>query len=182
MTGEAGTNAPLRVLFVCTANICRSPHMELTARALAGEGSGLTFASAGTHGFHETPMDAVMAGTLPAGAAEAFRSRRLDAGVLDEADVVLTAEASHRAQILEEHPHLVRSVFTLGQLYVALERHPDLRGRALLEAVAQRRTPARSADDVDDPYRRGVAAAEAAAGRISAMLSVIVPRLQEADR
>ena len=172
---------PLRVLFVCTANICRSAHMELTARALAGEGSGLVFASAGTHGFVEAPMDAVMAGTLPAGAAGSFRSRRPDASLLEEADVVLTAEASHRSLILEDHPHLVRSVFTVGQFYVAVEREPGLRGRALVEAVARRRTPARVADDVTDPYRRGVVAAEAAAGRISTMLSVIVPRLREAD-
>ena len=172
---------PMRVLFVCTANICRSAYMELTARALAGEGSGLVFTSAGTHGFLESPMDAVMAATLPAGSADAFRSRRLDASVLEAADLVLTAEASHRALILEEHPHLVRSVFTVGQFYVALEREPELRGRALVEAVARRRTPARAVDDVADPYRRGVAAAEAAAGRISTMLSVIVPRLREAD-
>ena len=175
------TDGSMRVLFVCTANICRSAHMELTARELAGQGSGLLFTSAGTQGFLESPMDAVMAATLPDGSAESFRSRRLDAAALEEADVVLTAEASHRALILEEHPHLVRKVFTLGQFYTAIERHPELRGRALVEAVGRRRTPARAADDVEDPYRRGIAAAEAAAGRISTMLSVIVPRLRETD-
>ena len=172
---------PLRVLFVCTANICRSAHMELTARALAGEDAGIVFASAGTHGFLDSPMDADMAGTLHPGSAETFRSRRLDTAMLTEADVVLTAQASHRSWILEEHPQLFRTVFTLGQFYVAAERHPDLRGRALVEAVARRRTPARPTDDVEDPYRRGIAAAEAAAGRISTMLTVIVPRLREAD-
>ncbi len=172
---------PLRVLFVCTANICRSPHMELTARALAGADPGLVFASAGTHGFVDSPMDADMAGTLGPGSADTFRSRRLDAALLAEADVVLTAQASHRSWILEEHPQLFSRVFTLGQFHAAIEHHPDLRGRALVEAVARRRTPARPADDVEDPYRRGIAAAEAAAGRISTMLSMIVPRLQEAS-
>ena len=172
---------PLRVLFVCTANICRSPHMELTARALAGEDSGLVFASAGTQGWTDSPMSPEMAGTLTPGTADTFRSRRINGAMLAEADVVLTAEASHRSWILEEHPQLLRKVFTLGQFYVAIERHPELRGRALVEAVAQRRTPARPADDVADPYRRGVAAAEVAAGRISTMLSVIVPRLREVD-
>ena len=172
---------PLRVLFVCTANICRSPHMELTARALAGADSGVVFTSAGTHGFVDSPMNPEMAGTLDAGAADSFRSRRLDARLLAEADLVLTAEASHRTWILEEHPQLVRKVFTLGQFHAAVDQHPDLRGRALVEAVASRRTPARAADDVADPYRRGIAAAETAAGRISTMLSVIVPRLRAAD-
>ena len=36
---------PLRVLFVCTANISRSPFMELTARSLAGEGADVVFAT-----------------------------------------------------------------------------------------------------------------------------------------
>ena len=172
---------PLRVLFVCTANICRSPHMELTARALAGEDSGLEFSSAGTQGWVDEPMNPEMAATLPAGSADLFRSRRLDAQILDGVDLVLTAEAAHRSRILEEFPHRVRSVFTLGQFAAAVERHPDLCGRALVEAVGARRTPARPADDVDDPYRRGTAAAQAAAGTISTMLSVIVPRLREAD-
>ena len=39
---------PLRVLFVCTANICRSPAMELIARDLAGSAE-VVFTSAGTH-------------------------------------------------------------------------------------------------------------------------------------
>ncbi len=46
------TPHPLNVLFVCTANICRSPYMELTARHLAGD-AAVTFASAGTHGFDD---------------------------------------------------------------------------------------------------------------------------------
>ena len=40
---------PLRVLFVCTANICRSPAMELIARDLAGPTPTSSFSSAGTH-------------------------------------------------------------------------------------------------------------------------------------
>jgi protein-tyrosine-phosphatase len=155
--------------------------MELTARELAGEASGLVFSSAGTQGFVDSGMDEVMAGTLAAGAADSFRSRRVDARILEDADLVLTAESSHRARILEEHPHLVRRVFTLGQFHRAVAEHPDLRGRALVEAVGRRRTPALPADDVDDPYRRGVSAAEVAAGRMSTMLSVIVPRLGEVD-
>ena len=171
----------LRVLFVCTANICRSPLMEITARALAGEDSGLEFTSAGTQGWVDQPMNPEMSRTLPPGAADAFRSRLLDANILAGADLVLTAEAAHRSHILEEFPQRIRTVFTLGQFAAAVEQHPGLRGRALVEAVGSRRTPARPADDVDDPYRRGEAAADAAAGTISTMLSVIVPRLREAD-
>jgi protein-tyrosine-phosphatase len=166
----------MKVLFVCTANICRSPFLELSARALAGD-ADLEFSSAGTQGWVDQPMSPEMAGLLPAGTANGFRSRRLDATILREADLVLTAEAAHRAHILEEHPQHFRKVFTVGQLAAFATEHPELRGRELVEAAGKRRTAARPEHDIADPYRRGIAAAEAAAGTISTMLSVIVPRL-----
>ena len=58
---------PLRVLFVCTANICRSPFLELTARQLASGSTDVQFASAGTQGFTDHAMDEVMTQTLPPG-------------------------------------------------------------------------------------------------------------------
>ena len=167
----------MRVVFVCTANICRSPFLELSARALAGAGADVEFSSAGTQGWVDQPMSPEMAVLLPEGAADEFRSRRLDAAILRDADVVLTAEASHRALILEEHPQHFRKVFTVGQLAAFATEHPDLHGRDLVEAAGKRRTAARPEHDIADPYRRGAVAAESAAGTISTMLSVIVPRL-----
>lgn len=169
---------PLRVLFVCTANICRSAWLEQAARGLAS--AGIEFSSAGTHGFDAHPMDAVMSGTLDA-ADDDFRSRRLTREIIDQADLVLTAERSHRAFILEEHPQALRKVFTLGQFARAAEAAPDLRGRELIAAAGERRTAPRPEDDIDDPYRRGDAAATAAAGKMSTMLSVIVEALVEED-
>lgn len=171
---------PLNVLFVCTANICRSAYMEIRARQLADGARGLSFSSAGTHGFTDHAMDEVMAGTLeqPDGA---FRSRRLSRQLVERADVILTAEATHRAHILEEYPQAFRRVFTLGQFAASIGQFDGLRGRDLIAAAGQRRTAADPALDVADPYRRGNAAAETAAGTISTMLSVIVPALVEED-
>ncbi|WP_107773451.1 adenylyl-sulfate kinase [Nocardioides sediminis] len=169
---------PIRVLFVCTANICRSAWLEQAARGLARD--GLEFSSAGTHGFDSHPMDVVMSGTLDS-ADDTFRSRRLTRDLIDDADLVLTAERSHRAFILEEHPQALRKVFTLGQFARAAEAHPDLRGRELLATAGQRRAAPLPEDDIDDPYRRGNAAAAAAAGKMSTMLSVIVEALAEED-
>lgn len=174
---------PLEVLFVCTANICRSPHMEHVARHLAGADTSLRFASAGVLGFTDEPMDPVMARTLPAevGGADGFRSRRLAAAMVQRADLVLTAERSHRAAVLEEHPAAVRKTFTLGQFAAAVESaDPHLRGRDLVAAIGRSRPAALAEQDIADPYRRGNSAAEDAAGTISTMLSVIVNRLQEA--
>ncbi len=169
---------PLRVLFVCTANICRSPVMELLARDLAGS-ADVVFSSAGTHGYDRQPINPDMAATLPAGAGDDFRSRHLTRAVLTDADLVLTAEQTHRQHILDDFPQLHRQVFTLGQFAASLAELPDtgLSGRDAVAAVGQRRTAPAPEHDVADPYRRGPAAAEAATGTITALLQVIVPRL-----
>ena len=85
-------NQPLSVLFVCTANICRSPYMELLARHLAPTETGLRFSSAGTMGMREEPMDPTMAAqlVLRGASAEGFRSRRATGTLVEQADVVLT--------------------------------------------------------------------------------------------
>src|SRR4029077_11961102 len=52
---------PIRVLFVCTANICRSPYLELRARQLFGPDAGVEVSSAGTDGFDAAPVSDTMA-------------------------------------------------------------------------------------------------------------------------
>ncbi|BBH17074.1 hypothetical protein Back2_13610 [Nocardioides baekrokdamisoli] len=167
---------PLKVLFVCTANICRSPFMELTARALAPE---LTISSAGTHGFTAAPMESEMAAVLAEGIDPGeFRSRPLTVDMLAEADLVLTAQASHRSYILDDHPAYFTKVLTLGQAAEAISRS-ETTGRALVAELARTRGASDPALDVDDPYRKGPVAARAAADQISSLVAAIVPRLRE---
>ncbi len=176
---EASLETPLRVLFVCTANICRSPFMELTAQHLAGS-APIEFRSAGTHGFSDHPMNPEMAVTLePRGVIgqQEFRSRPLTKAELDWADVVLTAEADHRQFILDDHPALFRKVFTLGQFVESLAGQDDLHGRDLLAAVGAHRTTASSDLDVADPYRRGPEACERAAAHIESLLRAALAAL-----
>ncbi len=174
------TPDPLHVLFVCTANICRSPFMEVTARHLAGQDAEIEFRSAGTHGWTDHPMNPDMVVTLePRGITghEEFRSRPLTKAELDWADVVLTAEADHRQFILDDHPALFRKVFTLGQFVESLGGHDDLHGRDLLEAVGSQRSAASPDLDVADPYRRGAEASEAAAAHIEQLLRAALAAL-----
>ncbi len=173
-------NDRLHVLFVCTANICRSPFMELTARDLAGPDATVTFASAGTHGFREHPMDVVMGKALGSRGLgnDEFLSQPLTGELIEEADLVLTAEASHRTFILDDHPSTFRKVFTLGQFAEAVRTlSPDLAGRDLLQAAGERRGGAASELDVRDPYGRGPEAAESCAEQIDELLRVVVPAL-----
>jgi sulfate adenylyltransferase len=179
ITPEADSDR-LHILFVCTANICRSPFMELTARDLAGPGATVTFASAGTHGFREHPMDVVMGKALGSRGLgnDDFLSQPLTAELIEDADLVLTAEATHRTFILDDHPSSFRKVFTLGQFAEAVRTlSPDLSGRELLQAAGVNRGGAVSKLDVRDPYGRGPEAAEACAVQIDELLRVVVPAL-----
>ncbi|GAA1520046.1 hypothetical protein GCM10009788_24820 [Nocardioides humi] len=181
-TSTAGSR-PLRVLFVCTANICRSPYMELRSRSLAGSGSGIEFASAGTHGFDAHPVDRTMAAVLAERGVSSdlisgFASRPLTDDLIDAADLVLTAEATHRQFVLEEVPGAFRKAFTLGQFAESVARvAPDLRGAELVTAVGHRRAGTADHHDIRDPYRRGKAAAEVSADQIDALLQAVLRRL-----
>lgn len=168
---------PLRVLVVCTANICRSPYLQLALQAAAGQAVAVT--SAGTHGFVDKEMDAEMAaqatarGLDPAG----FRSRPLTRELVAEADLVLTAEARHRSFVLEEHPAAFKKVFTVGQFARGVAGLPD--GTSPREAVARLAASRPSADgaDIADPYRRGPAAAAACADHIDRLVREVTPAL-----
>ncbi|HYH33603.1 MAG TPA: hypothetical protein VD814_00480 [Nocardioides sp.] len=173
---------PLRVLFVCTANICRSPFMELVARELAGD--GLEVSSAGTHGYADHAMDAQMAAGLVDReiAHEAFRSRRLTPELVAEADVVLTAEAAHRRFVLEQQPHAAGKVFTLGQFAAAAQQAEGVTGRELLQRLASAGSAADASLDVGDPFRRGPERAAECADQIESLLRVAVPALTGSER
>lgn len=169
----------LRVLFVCTANICRSAYAEVVARSWPGAGAEVEFTSAGTHGLPAQPLNRDIAEFLPPGArGDDFASRKVTRALVDEADLVLTADASHRAFLLEEDPRPFRKVLTLGQFAEAAGRS-ELRGRELIAAVGRQQPPARPEHDVRDPYRRGRAANAEAAARIDELLAIVVPALLE---
>ena len=178
----------LRVLFVCTANICRSAYAELMAGHLLAGDPTVTVASAGTHGFRDHPIDPPMAARLRERGVDAdgFRSRPLTMGMVEEADLVLTAESVHRQFILDDRPEAFRRVFTLGQLARTLDAVAaegdldDVGGRELLGALRGRYRPVEADDDLADPYRRGEEAAAAAATRLDELLQAVVPRLRTA--
>lgn len=167
-----------RILYVCTANICRSAYAEVRTAQLGVD--GVVAGSAGTHGWVDQPMDDHMAAELDRRGADpgAFRSRRLTRALVDEADVVLTATAAHRTFVLQEQPVAIRRTFSLGQLAAAIDELPaDLAGTDLLAAARKIRATAVADDDVADPYGRGPEAAARAAQHLDDLLDRLLPRL-----
>ncbi|MEX2974014.1 low molecular weight protein-tyrosine-phosphatase [Streptomyces sp. C184] len=93
-------NAPFRICFVCTGNICRSPMAESVFRAhLAEDGlDGLVEVdSAGTGGWHEGDgADPRTVAVLRAGGyAHAHTARQFRASWFDRLDLVIALDSGH---------------------------------------------------------------------------------------
>lgn len=168
--GAANSGEPT-ILFVCTANICRSAWAEARASQLL---PGVRIVSAGTHALRGKPMDPTMAQTLPDGAAKVGGGQQMSRALAQEATVILAMEGHHRAWILDEFPGAIHRTFTLGQFVETIRNAPA--GLSLEDLVVwsyQNRVPARRETDVDDPYGKGLAAA----GRSAAELESLVGEL-----
>ncbi len=145
------------VLFVCHANLCRSPMAEYTARRLLA-GWPVTVASAGTDAVAGLAMHPYAAQVAAETGADptAFRSRRLTPQHLDHAALVLTATRRQRSVCTALAPAALHRTFTLRQF-----------GR-LATAVES------PIEEQSDPLRAVVAAAALARGRLQ-------PALGDAD-
>lgn len=170
----------LRVEFVCWANICRSPFADAYANSQA-DPDLVEFTSSGLHASLGRPMDELMADELrsigvtprPDGARPTVDE------IVSQADLILTMEASQRRDVLDEWPGAVRKVFTLGQFAKMMADQTTSQPRAeVLREVFDKRWGADQKLDVDDPYRRGQAAANVAAQRIMGMVDAVLWGLQ----
>ncbi|KKJ94236.1 protein-tyrosine-phosphatase [Micromonospora sp. HK10] len=150
------------VLFVCHANMCRSPMAEFIARRLFAD-RPVTVASAGTDALDGAPMHpyAVEAAAGTGADAAAFRTRRLRAEHLAGAGLVLTATRRQRSVCTALAPAALHRTFTLRQFArLAAAAEPAPAGaksplRAAVEAAARARAglqpAAPDADDLRDP-------------------------------
>jgi protein-tyrosine-phosphatase len=113
----APVRAPHRLLFVCTANICRSPMADALARRYAEErGWSVEVLSAGTHAVAGEPAapNAVKAVREVGGDLASHQSRPMDQELVDWADRILVMEMRHAADVRERFPSSDEKVQLLG--------------------------------------------------------------------
>lgn len=108
----------IRVLTVCTGNICRSPAAERLLRETLGEDGTVTVTSAGTHALVGHDIARPIAARLEELGSDAasFEARQLTPEMVRGADLVLGMAREHRAEAVTLHPRSVRRAFTLRQL------------------------------------------------------------------
>ncbi len=185
---STGTHAPSTVLFVCTANISRSPYAERRARqVLPDAGAGIRFASAGTPGYPGRGMDPAMAELLVArgGDASGHVSRAVDEEILRRVDLVVVFEFAHHMRLLDSFPRHRHVILGLQQAARAVRalgasRAEDTAGSDALDRVDRLVSVAGQnsmSHDVEDPYRRGPKAAQDCADEIDQLLDVVLPFL-----
>lgn len=167
----------VRLLTVCTGNICRSPYAAVLLReglAWARPGA-FEVTSAGTHALVGRPMDEGSVRQLAEKrlADDGFRARLLSQRVLRRQSAVLVMDSAHKAFVVDEAPGVHARTFTIRELARALEDigsrlgWPALlsgagaddvvsRWRVLPALVAEHRGRSpRRGEDVGDPYTRG---------------------------
>lgn len=174
---------PVRILTVCTGNICRSPVAERLLQAGLDQvlPGGFEVRSAGTRAMVGNPIQPLSADivNMYGGTDKGFAARQLTQKILRDTDIVLTMTSKHRGEVLQLDASLLKRTFTIREFARMLEalEERDAAGeatgtapaekasdagtmwRALPVRLASVRHLALAADSADneviDPYKRG---------------------------
>ena len=182
----------MKILFVCTGNICRSPmaaQMLTQMLATVPAQDKVEVASAGSGALESFPLDP-KAGTalVRLGFAQlTHRATQLTADLVANADLILASTVEQRGQVVELLVRANRYTFTLKEFghlaeYELANRstdsETDLASR-LAETISLRGFASLDEDqDIGDPYKKDQAAFDKAAVQTQAALRMVTEWLQ----
>ncbi|MBP1135052.1 protein-tyrosine phosphatase [Arthrobacter sp. PvP023] len=116
---------PVRILTVCTGNICRSPVAERLLQAGLDQvlPGGFDVRSAGTRAMVGSPIQPLSADivNMYGGTDKGFAARQLTPKILRDTDIVLTMTSKHRGEVLQLDASLLKRTFTIREFARMLE-------------------------------------------------------------
>lgn len=168
----------IRVLVVCTANVCRSPMGEaLLQRHCTELGVDVQVTSAGTQR-HELPVDpgAVTVMAEQGLDISVHQPRQLDRAVLeaDGADLVITMTRDHLRVVATSAPGVLRRSFTAKELGRRLAAVESIDLSRLNEGRSSRDLMGTDPDDdVADPYGQSLQLHRECAAEIDHVMRIV---------
>lgn len=150
-----------RILLVCSGNTCRSPMAGAILRDLLAQRAGQRAATfvvetAGTDAYPGQQANAEAIAVMREQGLDlgGHLTRRLDAAMVAEADLILTMDRSHKQAVLRLHPRAAEKTFTLFEY-----AHSE------------------PGKDVEDPFGRGREVYRATAAELRRALAAVVDKL-----
>jgi protein-tyrosine phosphatase len=181
------------VLFVCTGNICRSPAAQLLFTARVGALAlpvPITVASAGTSGLSGHDMDAPSAFAVREYGIDTSHhvARRVTPAMVNDADLILTADSGQRSTILQVQPLVFRRTFTMREFGRLGAELGSLTGEITVQALHKRVAEVADqrgvvepgppgSDDIADPLGGGIDVARGTVTRIDEACSGVLTAL-----
>jgi protein-tyrosine phosphatase len=179
----------ISILVVCTGNLCRSPAAEVLLSDRL-DGLPMITRSAGTSGVTGHAMDTATAYAVSELGIDPSHhvARRVTPSMVEEADLILTADTMHRSIVVQTVPLAFRRTFTLrefarlGAGMPPLPEYPSPdRLRERIAAVAALRGVIDAAepggDDIGDPLGGGLEVARSTVAVIDDAVTGIVHAL-----
>lgn len=122
----------MKILFVCTGNICRSPTAEGVARrwlAMAGLDALVGVDSAGTQGYHtgESPDPRSQSAALRRGYdISRLRARKVEPKDFSDFDLILAMDREHFHYLHDKAPEGSRHKVRMFMSYARVSRRDDV--------------------------------------------------------
>ncbi|MCK0090474.1 protein tyrosine phosphatase [Rhodococcus sp. F64268] len=171
----------MRIFFVCTGNVCRSPTAERLTSAYAAEAgrADLTAHSGGTRamvGYGMEPTAALVLQQL-GGDPEGFTAQRITPALAEDSDMVITMSERQRNKVVEVAPRMMRVTFTLKEAARLMEASSATTVAELAAARAQHNAEP-GPEDITDPMGQDEETFVAVGSEIADLLLPLLARIR----
>lgn len=108
----------MKIMFVCTGNICRSAMAEVMLRKMAEEeGKSIEIYSCGTTAYtgDTSTEEAIQVMKENQINLEKHRATNIKESKIQEMDLILCATTSHKRNVIQQYPELEKKVYTIKE-------------------------------------------------------------------